>query len=146
MKSIHKLLSYTMIGLSLLVAMQLYVYAPWRFDPLVFLARPMLLFVLPLFVAGVALRLTPSRSWTSYAYLLILIACGALSLVLLHQWPSQYTPTTWEDSYQALGALEAGYLLIAVPFWWSVVMIILPCWRRVMHGKIWIISRRIQGR
>lgn len=136
MKGFHKLISYILIGLSLLVVMQLYVYAPWRFDPLVFLARPMLLFVLPLFVAGVALRLTPSQSWPPLAYPLILIAFAAISLVLLHEWPSQYTPTTWEDNYQALGALEAGYLLICLPFWWSVVMIISPRWRRLVHGKL----------
>lgn len=135
MRQLHKLLSYTVIGLSLLLAMQLYVYAPWRVDPFAFLARPLILFVLPLFVAGIALRLTPSRNWPSYAYPLILIALGALSLVTLHQWPSQYTPTTWEDNYQALAALESGYLLVCVPFWFCVVMVVSPRVRRLVHQK-----------
>lgn len=136
MRGVHKLISYTMIGLSILAAMQLYVHAPWRFDPLVFLVRPVTLFVLPIFVAGVALRLTPSHRWPPLAYPLLLIAFSLFSLVLLHQWPSQYTETTWEDSYQALGALEAGYLLIALPFWLSVVVIVSPRWRRVVHGPL----------
>lgn len=136
MKSLHKVISYGIIGLSLLVAMQLYVYAPWRFDPLVFLARPLLLFVAPLFVAGVALRLTPSHRWSPLAYPLILIAFSLISLFMLHEWPSQYTETTWEDNYQALGALEAGYLLIALPFWISIVMIVSPRWCRLVHRPV----------
>lgn len=136
MHSVYKLISYAVIGLSLLVAMQLYVYAPWRIDPLVFLARPLLLFVLPLFVAGVALRLTPSHRWPPLAYPLILLAFSLISLFLLHEWPSQYTQTTWEDNYQALGALEAGYILICLPFWLSVVMIVSPRWRRLVQGSV----------
>ena len=133
----HRIISFSIVALSRLNGGQLYWYAPWRYNAIAFLIRPLLCLVIPLFVTGFVLMVKSPLRWPHMIFPCILLTIGGVSLMLLHDWPTGNTTTTWEDSYQMLSAFEAGYLLVGGPFlfcciisiWWP-----LRRWpRRAVH-------------
>jgi len=112
----HRIISFGIVALSILNGCQLYWYAPWRYDAIAFLIRPLLCLVVPLFIAGFVLMMKPPPRWPHMFFPCMLLIIGGVSLLLLHGWPSGYTAKVREDSYRMLSALEAGYLLASAPF------------------------------
>src|SRR5262245_11644435 len=129
-RTVPRFLSYGIIGVAMLIIYQLYWYAPWALNPLAFLIRPTVFLALPLLVAGFAFALQRAPSGRSIAYAGVLLAIGISSLPFLHEWPVLYTATAQEDSYQALEALEAWYIWVAIPLWFCCFMAIWPLFRR----------------
>jgi hypothetical protein len=121
----HRIISFSIVALSILIGCQLYWYAPWRYDAIAFLIRPLLCLAIPLFITGFVLMVKSPVRWPHMIFPCILLMIGGVSLMLLHDWPSQYIATAWEDSYQMLAALEAGYLLMCGPF---IVCCIISIW------------------
>jgi hypothetical protein len=132
-QTVPRFLSYGIIGIALFIIYQLYWYAPWALNPLAFLIRPALFLAVPLLIAAFAFALQRAPSGRSIVYAGVLLVIGISSLPLLHEWPALYTATAREDSYQALGALEAWYIWVALPFWFCCFMAIWPFLRRRQH-------------
>jgi hypothetical protein len=132
-RSVLRILSYGIIGITILIICQIYWYAPWVLDPLAFLIRPVLFFALPLLLAGFAFALQRAPSGRSIVYAGVLLLIGISSIPFLHEWPSLYTTAARRESYQALDALEAWYIRVSIPFWFCCFMAIWPFRRRRQH-------------
>jgi hypothetical protein len=81
-------------------------------------------------IAGFAFALQRAPSGRSIVYAGVLLAIGISSLPFLHEWPTLNSTSAREDSYQALDALEAWYIWVAIPFWFCCFMANWPLLRR----------------
>jgi hypothetical protein len=125
-RGVPRIISYGIMGIAVLIICQLYWYAPWALDPLAFLIRPVLFLGLPLLIAGFAFGLQRAASGRSIVYAVVLLLISISSLPFLHEWPSLYTAAARRESYQALGALEAWYIRVSIPFWFCCFVAMWP--------------------
>ena len=129
-RSVPRILGYAIIGIAFLIICQIYWYAPWKMNPLVFLIQPLLFLVLPLLIAGFAFALQRAPSGRAIAYAAVLLLIGISSMPLLLDWSVVYDPATRGANYQALDALQAWYIRVSIPFWFCCFMAFWPLLRR----------------
>lgn len=103
-------------SIGVLLSSSLYVWAPWSLDITAFLIRPLLLFALPIFIAGVSMIVRPQEAQRNMFCPVIVGVTGLIGIFALDDWPSKMSLYFWEDSYQNLAILEAAYGLLSIPF------------------------------
>lgn len=113
----YRVVSFMLILVSGVFAVGMYLLAPWYLDQDAFLVRPLLFGATPLLAVGCILWSRQPARWPPLILPILLIGFGLIGIFVQGDWPPRNTPTTWSDSYEALGTLELLFWKLGVPMW-----------------------------